>query len=806
MKTIKTFVLYLILTTLPFMVLAQKEERIHGKILFSKQEPVKNAVLRILNTSYQAKTNNSGDFYLDHIPPGEYTMQIVLNDIEILQEKIVIEKDTSEIPIIYATVHNDELEGVTVYAYNRNKFLDRDSTSISKMPLKNLENPQAYTSINHQILKEQLTVDVSEAIKNVPGMVKMQGSPGRGSGDGSFYYSLRGFPTKISMVDGVPATTNGEIDPSDIERIEVIKGPSGTLYGGAVTSFGGLINLVTKKPKDYFGGEVSYMLGSYNLNRVTADVYGPVTDSRKTLFRLNAAYQYQNGFRDSEFRKSFFVAPTISYQVNDRLQFNLGAQIYNYEGTNTPVIFLSRTRQFFARTPQQLGFDWSRTYSNNDMTLKAPSINVKAEINYKISDKWTSQTLISRNFRKTEGLYQYQFIRGNKSDALLERNVQQQNSEAASTSIQQNFNGEFHIGNVKNKVLIGLDYLNQTLRNNHSPIVKYDTINGQDLTNDYGFISRDLVTARIQKSKDKMIRNYTSNNIYGAYVSDAIYLTDRWITLLSLRVDHFSSRGQLNLNNNVRSGEFTQTAWSPKVGMVYQLLKNRLSAYANYMNGFSNVAPVSQELPEYSGNFKPQQANQWEVGFKANLWRKRINFTAGYYNILVDNMTRGIEVTKNGKSYNITIQDGTQRSTGVELELISNPIPGLSVMAGYTYNDSRFVKADATVEGRRPGSAGPAHVINSWVSYILPIKGLEGLGVGFGINRVGEQISENKTTTGQFRFPAYTLINASISLEKERYRVGFKMNNIGNAEYFSGQGVIVAQMPRNFVAEISLKF
>ncbi|MCL1670398.1 TonB-dependent receptor [Elizabethkingia ursingii] len=806
MKTIKTFVLYLILTTLPFMVFAQKEERIHGKILFSKQEPVKNAVLRILNTSYQAKTNNSGDFYLDHIPPGEYTMQIVLNDIEILQEKIVIEKDTSEIPIIYATVHNDELEGVTVYAYNRNKFLDRDSTSISKMPLKNLENPQAYTSINHQILKEQLTVDVSEAIKNVPGMVKMQGSPGRGSGDGSFYYSLRGFPTKISMVDGVPATTNGEIDPSDIERIEVIKGPSGTLYGGAVTSFGGLINLVTKKPKDYFGGEVSYMLGSYNLNRVTADVYGPVTDSRKTLFRLNAAYQYQNGFRDSEFRKSFFVAPTISYQVNDRLQFNLGAQIYNYEGTNTPVIFLSRTRQFFARTPQQLGFDWSRTYSNNDMTLKAPSINVKAEINYKISDKWTSQTLISRNFRKTEGLYQYQFIRGNKSDALLERNVQQQNSEAASTSIQQNFNGEFHIGNVKNKVLIGLDYLNQTLRNNHSPIVKYDTINGQDLTNDYGFISRDLVTARIQKSKDKMIRNYTSNNIYGAYVSDAIYLTDRWITLLSLRVDHFSSRGQLNLNNNIRSGEFTQTALSPKVGMVYQLLKNRLSAYANYMNGFSNVAPVSQELPEYSGNFKPQQANQWEVGFKANLWRKRINFTAGYYNILVDNMTRGIEVTKNGKSYNITIQDGTQRSTGVEFELISNPIPGLSVMAGYTYNDSRFVKADATVEGRRPGSAGPAHVINSWVSYILPIKGLEGLGVGFGINRVGEQISENKTTTGQFRFPAYTLINASISLEKERYRVGFKMNNIGNAEYFSGQGVIVAQMPRNFVAEISLKF
>ncbi|WP_306429321.1 hypothetical protein [Sphingobacterium sp. E70] len=92
-----------------------------------------------------------------------------------------------------------------------------------------------------------------------------------------------------------------------MERIEVIKGPSGTLYGGAATSFGGLVNLVTKKPKDYYGGQVSYLFGSYNLNRLTADVFGPITSNRKTLFRLNTAYQYQNGFRDSEFRKSFLL-------------------------------------------------------------------------------------------------------------------------------------------------------------------------------------------------------------------------------------------------------------------------------------------------------------------------------------------------------------------------------------------------------------------------------------------------------------------------------------------------------------------
>ncbi|CAH0199066.1 TonB-dependent receptor [Chryseobacterium sp. Bi04] len=814
MKTFKTPILLLAFALLPHFIDAQQNERVNGKVMLSEKVPVKNALLRIVNTSYQSKTNNLGEYYFDNVPPGEYTLQVVLNDIELMRETIRIEKDVYEIPPIYTTTENNVIEGITVYAFSRNKFLDKDSTSVSKMPLRNLENPQAYTSINQQLLKEQITYDISEVLKNVPGMVKMQGSPGRGSGDGSFYYSLRGFPTKVSMVDGLPATTNGEIDPADIERLEVIKGPAGTLYGGAVTSFGGLINAVTKKPKDYFGGEVSYLMGSYNLNRITADVYGPITDSRKTLFRLNAAYQYQNGFRDSEFRKSFFVAPTLSYQVNDRLKFSLGAQIYNYEGTNTPIIFLPRTRAFFAHTPDELGFDWKRSYSNNDMTLKAPSINVKAEANYKISDSWSSQTSLSRNFRKTEGLYQYQFIRGTTSDAMLERNVQWQNSEASSTSVQQNFNGEFNIGKIKNKVLIGLDYFNQSINNNHSPIVVFDYVDGQNLTSGYGNISKDLALQKIQAAtqaaidakKAPLVRNTSSANLYGAYVSNVTYITDRLITLLSLRLDHYESKGQLNLNSNVRAGEFKQTAWSPKVGLVYQVVKDRLSAYANYMNGFSYTAPVVQQLQDYSGDMKPQTANQWEVGVKGNLWRNKFNFTVGYYDILVDNIQRGTGVIRDGKEYAIVVQDGQQRSKGIEIETIMNPVQGLNIIAGYSYNHSRMEKADAAVEGRRPESAGPANVFNSWISYIIPIKGLQGLGVGFGVNRVGKQITGNKTTTGQFAFPAYTLINASISLEKEKYRVGFKMNNLGNAQYFAGQGVVVAQMPRNFVAEVSLKF
>ncbi|WP_371412039.1 TonB-dependent siderophore receptor [Sphingobacterium sp. HMA12] len=362
------------------------------------------------------------------------------------------------------------------------------------------------------------------------------------------------------------------------------------------------------------------------------------------------------------------------------------------------------------------------------------------------------------------------------------------------------------MGNVKNKILVGLDYLNQTLRNNNSPIVVFDTINGLDLEKGYLSISNQLASQKIQLSTRPLIRNYSSSNIYGAYLSDVLSLTDRLTTILSLRLDHYNSRGQLNLSTNIRAGNFKQTALSPKFGVVYQVLKDKLSAYGNYMNSFSYVAPASNELSQYTNEMKPQLANQWEAGIKTNFWNNRFNFTASYYDIVVNNMTRMESVKFEGKNYNITIQDGEQRSKGIELELITNPIKGLNILTGYTYNDSRYQRADSTVEGRRPASAGPSQVFNSWISYVLQAPKLQGLGFGFGVNHVGKQVSADNSTTGKFVFPSYTLLNASISLERDFYRFGVKMNNISNAHYFSGQGVVVAQMPRNFAAELSLKF
>src|SRR5690606_3805425 len=151
--------------------------------------------------------------------------------------------------------------------------------------LKNLENPQVYTIVSADLFKQQAITNFDDALKNVPGIYKLWESTGRG-GDGASYYALRGFEAQATMINGLPGLTSGSLDPANIERIEVIKGPSGTLFGGNLISYGGLVNTVTKKPYAGFGGEVSYTAGSFGLNRVTADINAPLKGDN-VLLRVN---------------------------------------------------------------------------------------------------------------------------------------------------------------------------------------------------------------------------------------------------------------------------------------------------------------------------------------------------------------------------------------------------------------------------------------------------------------------------------------------------------------------------------------
>ncbi len=776
---------------------------IKGRITTADGKPVPDATVQLKGSGKTMQTTEEGNYHLHHITPGSYTIDVALVGFQTESRDIVIEAGRTITLNIQLNISAQQLTEVTVTA-RRNKFQVKNSDYVARMPLKNLENPQVYSTVGKELLQEQMNVSFDDAIKNAPGLDKLWSSTGR-AGDGAAYFSVRGFSVQPTLVNGIAGLTNGGLDPANLERIEAIKGPSGTLFGSSLISFGGLINIVTKKPYDSLGGELSYTGGGFGLSRLSGDFNTPLGKNNNVLFRINGAYHYEGSFQDAGYKRTTFLAPSLSYKVDDRLSFLLNAEFYSAKTTNPLMVFLNRNRKLIATTPQELGMDYKRSFTSNDITISTPTVNMYGQMNYKLSDKWVSQTSIAQSTRKSDGYYTYVMFTG-ASDTLLSRYGTNQAATGSSLDIQQNFTGDFSIGNMRNRLVAGLDFFNTQTHNNNTAYVLFDNVSA--VRNDdprYAQLTRQALDAKLAQA-GAPAKTGSNSNTYSAYVSDVLNITERLMTMMSLRIDRFDNRGSFNYSNNTTTGKYVQTSFSPKFGLVYQLVKNQVAVFANYMNGFRNVAPVTQPLPEVAGTFKPQHANQLEAGVKLDVWNHKLAFTASYYDIQVTNMTRSDTRIKDGTPYLITVQDGTQSSRGLDFDISATPLPGLNLVAGYSYNDSKMKKSDSTILNRRPVSAGPAHLANAWISYTAVKGQLKGLGIGFGGNYASENRVTNTTTTGVFTLPSYTVLNATLFYNARAFRIGVKVDNLANKQYWKGWTTMEPQLLRRVSANITFRF
>ncbi len=769
---------------------------IKGKVRTADGKPAAFVTVQIKGSRKSTVTGEDGIFVLKGIGSGSHEVEISLVGYATAIQSVTIQDNETVNIAITLQLSESQLKEV-VFTGGKRKFIRRSSDYVARLPLKNLENPQVYNTISAELLKEQSIVNFDDAIKNAPGIDKLWSSTGRG-GDGAAYYSIRGFSVQPSMINGISGQTNGGLDPANIERLEVIKGPSGTLFGSSLVSFGGLTNIVTKKPYDSLGGEITYTGGGFGLNRLAFDLNTPVDKDRNVLLRVNGAYHYENSFQDAGFKKSFFLAPSLTYKVNDKLNFQLNSEFYNGESTSALMVFINRTRKLVATNPAELGMDYKRSFTSNDVTMKTPTVNIYAQANYKISDSWTSQTNFSHSNRKSDGYYQYVMF-NLPGDSLLNRYVSDQHSTTLATDIQQNFIGDFRIGTLRNRIVAGIDYYQVKTINNSLPYVLFDTVRSAKEDPKYTRLTRSALDARFAQSGTPAKTNSTSST-YSAYVSDVLNLTDELMAMLSLRVDRFDNKGTYNLQTMKTTGAFAQTSFSPKFGLIYQLVKDRLSVFGNYMNGFRNVAAVTQPDQTVS-NFKPQQANQWEGGIKADLLDGKLTGTLSYYDIYVTNVTR-----PDPEKAGFTVQDGNISSKGFEADVIANPIPGLNIIAGYSYNTSRNDKTDSTINKRRPVSSGPEQLVNAWISYTAVQGLLKGAGIGIGGNYASGNLITNNAVNGQFTLPSYTVLNATLFYNAKTFRIAVKVDNLTDKRYYKGWTTMEPQMLRRVSATIGFRF
>jgi len=822
-KQMNTITFKKILTTLlifsALVSWAQDKASISGTVVLNDNTPAENISIELKGTAYSTATNEQGMYEFKNIKPGTYVIRVSSVGIMTVEETVTLawgEKTT----VNFVLSESSEQINEVVIESQKNKFARQTSETVSKMPLKDIENPQVYNTISAELLKEQVVTNFDDALKNAPGLDKLWESTGRAT-DGAGYFSLRGFAVQPTMINGVPGLTNGSPDPANVETIDVIKGPSGTLYGSSLISYGGLINVTTKRPYNTFGGNISYTGGTYGLNRYTLDVNTPLGTTGKVNARINAAYHTENSFQDAGFRKSLFVAPSLSYKVNNKLSFFVNTEFYNGRSTNQTMLFLDRGSELRVNNIDELGYDNYRSYTSNDLYMDTPSANIQAQMNYKISDQWTSQTILSRSSAKSEGYYSYLYegtstVEGIAAQTglpfdggiVLARYITKQNSETYGTDIQQNFIGDFKIGNMRNRMVAGLDYFNRVIKSNNTGYFNngyiYIGANLPQFTaiataaglpnaaqgDDTGILSQagtDVILAGSTAAPSQV-----SQEVFSAYVSDVINFTPALSAMASVRVDRFS-------NDNG-----AQTAFSPKFGLVYQPILDKLSIFANYLNGFVNTDPTTNIDANGSTpvTFDPEHANQIEFGTKVNFFNNKVVGSISYYETRVSDMV----YTLYGAGTQISYQGGAQTNKGIEFSVTANPIEGFNIIAGYSYNDAILTAGDPDFVGHRPESGGPQNLANLWASYRFNGGTLNGFGLGFGGNYASENKIMNRNVAGVFTLPEYTVLNASVFYNTQDFIITLKMDNITDKEYYKGWSTVSPQKPRIFAANITYNF
>ena len=213
----------------------------------------------------------------------------------------------------------------------------------------------------------------------------------------------------------------------------------------------------------------------------------------------------------------------------------------------------------------------------------------------------------------------------------------------------------------------------------------------------------------------------------------------------------------------------TDDAFSPRVGLVYQPIEE-VSLYTSYSQSF---APNFGNTPT-GDTLEPEKGEQFEVGTRAELLGGRLVASLAWFNIVKENVA-----TTDPNNPLFSVATGEQRSRGVELDVIGEILPGWNIVANYAYTDTEITENNDGLEGNRLFGV-PEHSANLWTTYDVQEGPLTGLGLGVGVNFVGERFGDNANS---FNLESYVLTNAAISYERDNWQLGLNFRNLFDVDY-----------------------
>lgn len=666
--------------------------------------------------------------------------------------------EESTLPSVTVHAQGERADGpVNGYRAERSATFTKTDT-----PLK--EVPASLTVVPAELMRDQAMKSIADVVRYVPGVSAHQGEGNRDQ------VVLRGIATTADFyVDGVRDDAQTFRDLYNLERVEVLKGPAGMIFGRG--GAGGVVNRVTKRPVFGRVGAAEFTVGSNSQLRGVVDIGNKINDA--AAWRLNAMGERADSFRDGVELERYAVNPTVTLTPSAQTALTLG-----YEHLRD-----ARTadRGFPSRNGAPFDAATGTFFGNADQSKSKATVDGFSAV---LDHDFGGGVQLKNSFRATRYDKFYQNVyAGSAVNGGGTLTLSAYNNANKRTNIfnQTDVTTRIVSGGLEHTLLAGVELGHQdsaSVRN--TGFFGSATSVTVPASNPFGTVTR------FQPSSTDANNNVKAD-IAAAYLQDQIALSKQWKVLAGVRYDHFKVDFDDKRATNPVDLARTDNAFSPRLGLIWT--PTDWSTY--YVSYSYAVLPSGEQLSlaPNTADLEPEKAKNYEIGARWDVLPK-LTLSAALFRLDRDDV-RVADPANPG----FFVKTGQQRTEGLELGLQGDVMRNWQVFAGYAYLDGRITKATSSGAAGAKIGLVPDHALSIWNKFALG----GGWGAGLGIIHQSDSYT---SFTNTVKLPSFTRTDGAIyyTFADGKTRLALNVENLFDKKYYptaNGDNNISPGAPRN---------
>ena len=656
------------------------------------------------------------------------------------------------------------MEEVRVTGTRREGYIIKHSDALG-VALEIQKMPASLTVISDDLLEDIGARDLASVLIYSPGIANADTG-----GQNRENFNIRGFEQTETYINGVRQSISsvGIRAIETVERVEILKGPSGV--EASMTSPGGFINIITKKPQDEFAAELFVGGGDYNFFRIGGDITGPIIEGVLSG-RLIAAYQQKQFWRDGQDdRPVTTIAPSIKWSIHSSTELLVE---YEYSKQDDP---LDRGVVYIEGAGLKDNF-LPRTFSvhgDNDKN-EAETHRVDIALTHRFNDalsaqvyyQYTEQSTHELAFRDSDfdccSLYLDDGITFS-GNPIIDLYFSDFGVELESETVQADVTADFYVGSVRHMFNGGW-----STSDNESIDVdeNRDFIYGEyahtlDIFNPDNRQSPNQVGSFVDPEN---VEGDTIDSLFGQW---AVEWTEQLRTVISVRYDdvEFFERQQINGIGplalalleadfapdpiELESRKVSDDILSYRFGFSYDISQN-LTAFA----GYSVTGEPQIGFTRSGSSLDPVESSSYEAGLKFTLFDGKAMSTLTAY--FLEREEIAIADPSNTPDDDFLLPLGSAEIMGIEFEVVGKVSTDISIFGGISYQESEITQSDEPVIGNTFANI-PRIQASAFVNYNASAIGLSGLDISLGVVHQGDR---EANSGNQYELPAYTRVDVA---------------------------------------------